>query len=330
MSSQVDRTKDILFKVLVDKFSLPSNLAEVRKGRFQHTKAILGKKLSLRTSHELQNGLAINLVSFDPNFKIREVICRSKGCSKKNPDPAVEERFGFGKRDLYLCLQHRDKLKDSLKEMCQKQEVDSLTPRYGSEDLSGYTSLIPLLEKIYCEAVKGRILKGTPKIAQEAILNVRNFLLITNAVLNPDPDNEVVVLPPVLQILQEIIENREATENLVYLLREVTEVILFSFGVMYNWVRLGISNPGGKIGAGIGGLVGMVGGGWFGGPFGAAGAGVGGATFGGMIGSGIYDLFAATPPNRGHEHGIMFHGNPEGDLNMVINDYQEFVIPHAL
>ena len=49
--------------------------------------------------------------------------------------------------------------------------------------------LISLLEGAYHDAKKFQTLKGKSLLIQEAILNIRNFLIITNYLLNPDDDN---------------------------------------------------------------------------------------------------------------------------------------------
>ena len=63
-------------------------------------------------------------------------------------------------------------------------------------------------------------------MVEEAILNVRNFLIITNAVLNPDGHNLRLVLPPVLQILLILLEDSSnvqlLVDTLLYALRDDT------------------------------------------------------------------------------------------------------------
>ena len=109
--------------------------------------------------------------------------------------------------------------------------------------------------------------------------------------LNPDEDNLGIALPPVVQIFRLILENPESVEllgtGLIYVLREVIEMILFAFGVIYTWVSLALGSPGAQIGAGVGGFIGAIA--FVLGPWsGAAGVAVGG-TLGGLIGNGIYN-----------------------------------------
>ena len=130
-------------------------------------------------------------------------------------------------------------------------------------------------------------------MVEEAILNVRNFLIITNAVLNPDDDNLRIVLTPVLHILLLLLENSANVPPLVgtllYALRDVIEMILFTFGVIYSWVSLSLQSPGSRIGAGLGGTIGVILGSFLGPWNGVFGLGAG-AVLGGLMGDGIYDL----------------------------------------
>ena len=74
------------------------------------------------------------------------------------------------------------------------------------------------------------------------------------------------------------------------MLRKVIEMILFSFGVIYCWVTLALSNPGAQIGFGVGFILGA--GAFSLGPWGgAAGVAIGG-TAGGFIGNGIHSLIS--------------------------------------
>ena len=128
--------------------------------------------------------------------------------------------------------------------------------------------------------------------------------MIVNAVLNPDEENLGIALPPVYQILREILEHchdPKFVQNLVYLLQEVVRTILFAFGVLYTWVSVALSDPGAQIGAGLGGIIGGVAGFFGAGPAGAAGGGVGGAAFGGLIGNGISNLIRGPPQPQDEE-----------------------------
>ena len=293
-----------------------TNLAEIKPGIFQDAKTIIGKKITLRTSDQIQESQAINLVSFDPNFTSAEVVCRYKDCPEKNPDLTTKERFGTGKRDLYLCPKHHGEVTSKITQMCQKNKepVDVSKSIYLSGDLSWYTDFIPVLEKLYHLAVKGSPL-------QEAYLHARNAFLITNALLNPDQDNLRLTVPLVLEILQAISKtsqlNPVACANLVCLLRDVIKEILSAFGVIYSWAesQTPLFGPGTKIGIGVGGIFGLVGG-IFGGPAAAAVGYCAGAASGGLIGSGVYNLVAEQ--HSSSQQCFRFEANASGDLGMLM------------
>ena len=289
-----------------------SHLAPVIQGSFQEAKSLVGKQLPLRTSQQLKNGEAIQLPVFDPNFRYEDVPCRHPGCKASNPDPAVLKSYGHGtKRDLYLCPKHMGAMKSRIENLFQKAGM--MVPPYKQsdpEDLSDYTLLIPKLEQIYREALQGNCVPS--KLFREAVLNVRNFLIIINVLLNPSDCNLCAVLPPVLRLLQRLITNDQVTCQSCNDLRRVIQHILASYRIGYDWVCLEVidKRPGLAIGAGIGGFVGMFGGMVLGGPLGAAGMGTGGAAFGGLIGGGIEVLLTRPRPR----HDFVFHGNAEGDL----------------
>ena len=249
-------------------------------------------KVTLRKSGHLGAYEEISLLQFDPNFTSSEVICRHPSCSTKNSKAAQSGN----KRDLFLCPIHQQELRNSISDLFAKEEIklsiSTEKPEHGR--FAGYTSLISLLEGAYHDAKKFQTLKGKSPLIQEAILNVRNFLIITNCLLNPNGDNLEIGLPPVFQILRLILQNPNATNqlgvHLIYMLREVIEMILFSFGVIYCWVTLALSNPGAQIGFGVGMILGA--GAFLLGPWsGAAGVAIGGSA-GGLIGNGIHGLIS--------------------------------------
>ena len=185
-------------------------------------------------------------------------------------------------------------LNKSISDLFVKKKIvlSTSTEKLKHGHFAGYTSLISLLEGAYHDAKKFQTPKGKSPLIQEAILNVRNFLIITNCLLNPNGDNLGIALPPVFQILRLILQNPNATNklgvHLIYMLRKVIEMILFSFGVIYCWVTLALSNPGAQIGFGVGFILGA--GAFSLGPWGgAAGVAIGG-TAGGFIGNGIHSL----------------------------------------
>ena len=258
-------------------------------------------KVTLRKSGHLGAYEEISLLQFDPNFTYSEVICRHPSCSTKNSKAAKSDN----KRDLFLCPIHQQELRKSISDLFAQEKIklsiSTEKPEHGR--FAGYTSLISLLEGAYHDAKKFQTLKGKSLLIQEAILNVRNFLIITNCLLNPDDENLETALEPVFQILHRIFENSEDANDviksivfLINILRKVIESILFSFGVIYHWVAIHPGNPGSQIGCGVGIILGA--GAFFLGPWsGAAGMTIGGTT-GGLIGNGIHSLITGGQRNR--------------------------------
>ena len=274
----------------------------------------------------------IELLQFDPNFMSTEVVCRHPSCNNINPAAAK-----CGKRDLYLCPQHQQVLRKSIDEALAKERIQNSTSMEKPErQFAACTSLISLLEVAYHDAKKfPETFQGKSLKVQEAILNVRNFLIITSTVLNPDHDNLNTALPPVVKAFRLALENPEATERLadkaIFLLKEVMDMILSPFGVIYTWVSHSLGNPGAQIGAGVGGFIG----GWSSlasGPLGGPGGVVAGSFMGGLIGNGIYNLLGGQRqqetdglgPNRQPHNQYpvyLFHGDVTGRLDLQICEF---------
>ena len=236
----------------------------------------------------------IALLQFDPNFMSEDVICRHPLCKKENiRAPSLDKGV---KRDLYLCPHHRGELESLIcgaieeKNLPQTFSKDEFTP--DSSRFEGYTSLISLLEAAYQEGRQKPNTKSTlmrSQIVEEATLNVRNFLIITHTLLNPEDDNLAIALPPVVHLYKLLLNSPENStkllKNLISSLKEVVDLILFSFGTLYTWISM--TNPGTDIGAGLGGIAGAVG--FVMGPAaGAIGVAVGGV-LGSFLGKGIYN-----------------------------------------
>ena len=294
----MSRTMKTWYCDLLPGLKVVSSPPKVSKTTFQDARKLFGSsfdtKVTLRKAGHLGANEEIVILQFDPNFMSTDVVCRHPSCNNRSPEA------GKGaKRDLYLCPHHRQVLKSSIYDTLAKNNINIPTseekPEHGR--FVGYTSLISLLETAYHDAKKFETLKGRSPLVQEAILNVRNFLIITSMVLNPNGDNLELVLPPVYHILRLLLQNPDSAMalavGLVYVLREVIEMILFAFGVVNTWVSLALQSPGAQIGAGVGGVIGA--GGFFLGPWsGAAGVAAGGV-LGGLIGNGIYNLVAGDP-----------------------------------
>ena len=256
------------------------------------------KKVTLREEGHLgslESCKDIILHHFDPNFHSSDVYCRHPSCGNRNPKAAKE-----GKRDLYLCPRHRKNLITSIENALATRKIDipKITKVPEEEQFTGYTLFIGLLERAYHNLkIFGRFAEkeSTPMI-EEAILNVRNVLIITSTVLNPDENNLALIIPYVLKILEHIVNNRDESipivAGLVSLLKEVIAKILSAFGVDYRWVPVALprpdeSKPGWQIGGGLGGAIGLTAGFFFG-PVGAGVAGLlAGVFLGGLAGNGI-------------------------------------------
>ena len=285
------------------------------------------KKVTLREDGHLEARKDIILHHFDPNFASMDVYCRHPSCGNKNPKAAKE-----GKRDLYLCPLHRKNLITPIENALARKKINNPknTELPKDEQFTGYTSLIELLERaLYHNSNKfGRFKEESTPMIKEAILNVRNVLIITNTVLNPDGNNLALIVPFVYKILELIVNNHDKCKSivadLVSSLKEVIEIILSAFGVVYKWVSVPLAKPGWQIGAGLGGTIGLTIGFFFG-PVGAAVGGMAAGLFlGGLTGNGIEQAVRNSRPqaNAGW-HGdrraqtyrvFIFEGNVSGGL----------------
>ena len=273
------------------------------------------KKVTLREDGHLEACKDIILHHFDPNFASMDVYCRHPSCGNKNPKAAKE-----GKRDLYLCPLHRKNLVTSIENTLaiRKIDISKRTKVPEEEQFTGYTSLIGLLERAYHNSKKfGRFEEeeSTPMI-KEAILNVRNVLIITSTVLNPDVNNLALILPPVFTILDDIVNKPDTCKRIVAdllsSLKEVIEMILSAFGVDYRWVSVALAKPGWQIGAGLGGTIGLVAGSLFG-PVGAAVGGMAAGLFlGGLTGNGVEQVVRESRQQATDRSPEAWHGDRRG------------------
>ena len=173
------------------------------------------------------------LKQFDPNFLSKdEIFCRHPKCRKRN----LQAQGSGNRRELYLCPTHVDRLKTVLSQVIKggpvADENFSLSMEdHDQKDLTESTSLIGLLEVVYHAKEK------SPEIL-EAILNARNFLIITSTVLQPIIAGPTAV-PLVALMLRLILENKNDTGKvncLVSGLHKVIEVNLGAFGIVYSWI----------------------------------------------------------------------------------------------
>ena len=326
----ISKTVQAWYRDLCRYLTTVSRLPEVTNSTFCDAKKLFdvnrNSKVTLRNTGYVGGYEDIVLLQFDPNFMSTEVVCRYPSrCNYINP--AATKR---GKRDLYLCPHHQQVLKNSISEAFEEKSVEISTSAEKPEPghFAGYTSLISLLEGAFHDSKKFQTPQGKSPMLQEAILNVRNFLIITSTVLNPDEDNLGIALPPVVQILKFILENRKDIECLldkaISLLKEVIGIILSAFGIIYTWVSLALGNPGAQIGAGVGLVFGAMTS-FASGPLAWLGVVAAGCFAGGLIGNGFYNLlrgqwqqetYGLGPNRKPHNRypKYHFHGDVTGGL----------------
>jgi len=252
INGKVSKTVQAWYRDLLHNLRIVSTPPEVTNSKFYDARTLFGvnrdKKVTLRGPCRYDD---IVLLQFDPNFMSTEVVCRYPSCNNINPAAA-----NCGKRDLYLCPDHQQVLRNKLAKSGVLISPIAEKPEPGQ--FAGYTSLIGLLEGAYHDGKKSETFQGKSPMVQEAILNVRNFLIITSTVLNPCEDNLKIALPPVVQILKLILEHPDAVQHLVASLQEVIEMILSAFGVFYTWVAIALKSSGAQISAGVMGGITLV------------------------------------------------------------------------
>jgi hypothetical protein len=212
--------------------------------------------ISLRTAEQTQNMDVVKLKKFDPCFLLEQpkIPCRMLGCQ----ETTVPSSSGKGriKRDLFLCKTHRKKLTDLITKRCAEENVTIDVTSFKNDDFKGYTSLIGALEKAFMHLKSKRFTATTTDaLLVEVFLNARNFLIITNASLNPDEDNTETVLGPYLTIFMHLLEDHEKMYNFLLLLVVISAIVFCFYGIIYPWVQVSLENPGAKIGFGVGMLL---------------------------------------------------------------------------
>ena len=219
---------------------------------FSQAELIRGQ-ITLRTAEQTENMDVVQLKQFDPYFhnKDHKITCRVPGClaTRKFGSEAKSEMV---KRDLFLCKTHREQLMNLVSKRCAEEGVIVDIANFKMTDFKGYTSLIGVLEK----ALVHLKLKWWRKNAHdfhlaEMLLNTRNFLIITNAVLNPAEVNLNATLGPYLTIFIKALENPKNLQNWLMLLSAVTLIILMFYAITYEWIHIPFENPGARIGAGV-------------------------------------------------------------------------------
>jgi hypothetical protein len=222
----------------------------------QEKEMLLNKGIELRTEEQTQNLDVVELKKFDPYCRQGNSLipCRMPGCLETFETTCTPKRRT--KQDLFLCKAHRAKWTDLVSKRCAKENITLNLTIFKEDDLKGYTSLIGGLEKAFMHLKsKGFARKTTTdSLLAEVFLNTRNFLIVTNALLNPDIDNILAVLAPYLQMLRRFLafalENPAKLLVGVTLLREIMFAVLIFYGITYQWVSW--ANPGARSGSGVG------------------------------------------------------------------------------
>ena len=129
--------------------TLMRSMPRVYNGDFQDAEVLFGKEneteVTLRKDKHL--GKEIIILQFDPYFKSVDVPCRHPSCKNKNFKAA---KRGQGKRDLYLCCDHRDELKSRICQAFEKEKIEFSKYQSGFRPLhSTLTALIDITDNWY-------------------------------------------------------------------------------------------------------------------------------------------------------------------------------------
>ena len=214
-------------------------------------KMLLLKGVQLRTEKQTQNLDVVELKRFDPCCLQgnSEISCCVLGCPQTTSCRSKKRRT---KQDLFLYEAHRENLANLISKCCAEGNVD-VTSFKNSNDFEGYTSLIGALEKAFMHLKSKRLTATTTDaLLAEVFLNTRNFLIITNALLNPDEDNTATVVGPYLTIFLRLLGDPRKLGNLLKLLERVMNLALTFFGIIYKWVQVPLENTSVKVEFGMG------------------------------------------------------------------------------
>ena len=322
-----------------------------RIGYYDFDEPLYSKKVVLRTSEETKRELIFNLPQFDPIFfSPKQVQCRYPKCSQikeRNPNHSSKTN----KEDLYLCRNHQKEMIDLITQLCADKKINVNYNDVKDEDFDGYEFLIAWMEMAFQHfKKKASLVRPRPFLFHalfpssmhmvdllhaEIFLNVRNFLIITNVLLNPDHENRYNVLAPIFAMLPLLLERRESVENFLDLLRELIPIILGFFGIVYIWVPLSKQeNPGAQTGAGVGIALGVIGIAVLFGTESSLRLMILGIVMGifcwGLVGGGIFNLFEHNlnrrkanqhiPNTDTSENVFKCQANPDGDLSITSGD----------
>ena len=191
------------------------------------TKMAASKAINLRTAAETkrEDGV-IKLKQFNPTFFLvgENVPCRVPGCSVTTPrlKPSNDSHI---KQDLFLCDIHCTMLANLVSKRCDEEGISVSTASFKHEDFHGYTYLIGELEKAFMHLIKKPGTLNMPTdipnvhfnsdlVLAEVFLNSRNFLTITQTLLNPEGDNVGAALPAWFVMLDRIMNNHAQSDSL--------------------------------------------------------------------------------------------------------------------
>ena len=274
--------------------------------------------INLRTAEETKNGSVMILQQFNPSALLKNagrIHCRIPGCSSTTQRLKPSRPSDKIKQDLFLCDTHRATLTRAISNRCGQEVVTTVNVgNLTHAHFEGYTYMIDQLENAFRNiSEKSSFASATNSLLAEVLLNTRNFLIITNALLNPDEDNTRTVLAPYMSMFQSFLSNLEDSkllQKLITALRDIMKMTLFFFGVLYSWVSL--ANPGARVGSGIGLLLGFVGSlAYMFSPARTLASSVVGLVAGNLIGGGGYDWY------KDHHYMKM--------QQQLMQEYQEFL-----
>ena len=226
-----------------------------KKVRFTQANAISEKEtglIVLRSAQETQNMDDVELKQFDPHFlnKDLEISCRASGCSEMREISKQYEKSEV-RPNLFICKAHRERLSGILSNCCAKGNITLDMESFKESDLTGLTKLVGVLEKAFLHLQSKWWRGDNDFLLAEIFLNARNFLLITNALLNCNENDTAIVLSSYLTILLKVLEDSTKLKNGHKLLVAVTCLILIEYGITYEWIYIPPENSSAKIGAGV-------------------------------------------------------------------------------
>ena len=294
------------------------------------------KRIHLRMAEQTKSTTAVELKRFNPSYLYAaypSIPCRMPGCPEttKNLVHSRDKDQNKIKQDLFLCETHRKTLKDRVLERCAQEHVILDDASFKNDYFNGYTRLIGALEKAFVY-LNSKWFKNSYSLLAEVFLNSRNFLIITNALLNPDEDNTAAFLAAfltlLLNFLQRLCEDPDLMLRWVTVLRDITIMVLTSFGVIYNWVSL--ANPGVELGGGIGLVLGYAISNAYGSSWGKIiTTTLVGLVGGRMVGSGVFNLIKQMKQDRQISRQIIGEylycvlASPDSDVVLWIEDHVE-------